>query len=512
MSRRSTLRLFLAASALCSLALTAAPALAYPAAKVDQRIGPYFGGLIVPPLKQPSGRTDTGKPPNTTLVPCPSGNYARRLEDCAIIPVRLQASAVVDCSLVNAGDRPIEEALRILADNGILYLRGAASCRETINVDYPVIIVGEGYSAFGAKAEGAAHLAPPLGSPCIVVSRGVRLELRDINLVAEEAGQSSCIQAEDAEVSLVRTRVSYWGDGSAVMTKGGRLYMRDSLVDARTWDAAVVAEDTVVDIARTRITGESSGLDLMPGNGESKLEQVGVISRGGESPGDVGILVRGQRSGTGTLSLKNALLCGWKRGLHLDRGAQVEMSRSRICNAQWGIISAGANLVVRESAIGAWDIGAYVASGSATLEHNRFHGGRRSGYSTATGADRGQKEFVGVGIGVPVSGGAVVVVAGAGRSREAASQVYGDGRPVYVDPGALVKLTDNWVYSASKCRRDQFGPGLHCKLDQELPGSLREQGRWSNDARLGWDLDGYDYGYLRDGAPFPPAKGHGRRY
>ena len=510
MSRRSTLRLLLAASALCGLTLIAAPALAYPAAQVDQQIRPNFGGLITPPLK-PRHWHEWKKP--TTLDPrpplCPDGSP----KPCKPPPPpRDRLSAVVDCSDGYGDDQPIAFALQTLADNGILYLRGAEACKETIYVQNPVVIVGEGDSAFGARPEGAAHLAPSSGSPCIVVYRGVRLELRDINLVAEEAGQSACIEAEDAEVSLVRTRVSYWGDGSAVMTKGGRLYMLDSLVDARTWDAAVVAEDTVVDIARTRITGESSGLDLMPGNGESKLEQVGVVSRGGESPGDVGILVRGQRSGTGTLSLKNALLCGWKRGLHLERGAQVEMSRSRICDAQWGIISAGANLVVRESAIGAWDIGAYVASGSATLERNRFHGGRRSGYSSATGSAGGQKEFVGIGVGATDGNAAIGAFLGAGRSRTAASQVYGDGRPVYVDPGALVKLVDNWGYSTAKCKAGQFGPNLDCRPDQELPGYLRELPRWATDGRLGWDLDAYNYGYLRDGAPYQTPKGRGRRY
>ncbi|MDH4385889.1 MAG: hypothetical protein QE280_10655 [Caulobacter sp.] len=467
MSRRSTLRLLLVASALGGLAFTAAPAMALPDAKVDQQIRPNFGGLITPPLK-PRYRPDRWTPGRYTWGKRPRDRGASGTDyGPNELPPRDQMVAVVDCSDAEAGPTPISDTLQTVADNGILYIRGSAACKETVIIENPVVIAGEGASIFSGAAPEAATLSPEAGRACIRVAAGTRgVELRDLNLVTQQGGRMPCIEAWDAEVALVRTTVTYWGDTSAVYSSGGRMIMRDSVIDAKTWDAAVVAEGAVVDIARTRITGEAGGLDLTPGNGESRLDQVGVVARGGETPGDVGILVRGQRSGTGSMTMRDVVVCGWTSGLHLERGAQVDVARSRICDSQRGIISAGASLKVRESAIGAREVGAYVASGRASFSRNRFYGG---------------------------------------------------GRPVYSDPGALVELIDNWVYSSVDCWRQQYEPGLYCVTDRYLPGPLRDRGDWGGGQRRGWDVDAYDRGYQRDGVPGalpreqPPKRGWGRR-
>ncbi len=348
---------------------------------------------------------------------------------------------------------PVSDALRTLADNGVLYIRGSAACTETIVVEHPVIIAGEGPSIFATGAEvSTATIAPSAGNACIRIATGVKgVELRDLTLKTQQGGRMPCIEAWDAEVALVRTNVEYWGDASAVYASGGRVIMRDSVIDAKSWDPAVVIEGGVIDIARSKISGEAGGVDLTPGNGESRLDQVGIVARGGETPGDVGLLVRGLRSGTGAMTIRNVVVCGWKTGLHLERGANVEMARSRICDSQRGVVSAGAGLTIRESAIGASEIGVYAASGRVKVTQSRFYGG---------------------------------------------------ARPAYAEPGAVLELEDNWVYSDRDCWSSRYDRGLYCISSRNLPGSLRERG-WSGGHRRGWESDGYDYGFQRDGAPMP---------
>ncbi len=500
-------RLLLAVATAMGLGMTAAPApaLALPDAQIDQQIRPNFGGLITPPLK-PRYRPDKWKPSRYKWGRKPTRpGWRSRYDDGYYDDYpRDQMVAVVDCGTgvyiagASSGDTsggyggaapppagnggygnsggsssqggygpdsyngtpgyssptPVSDALRTLADNGVLYIRGAAACTETIVVEHPVIIAGEGPSIFATGAEtSSATITPSAGNACIRIASGVKgVELRDLTLKTQQGGRMPCIEAWDAEVALVRVNVEYWGDASAVYASGGRVIMRDSVIDAKSWDPAVLIEGGVIDIARTKISGEAGGVDLTPGNGDSRLDQVGIVARGGETPGDVGLLVRGLRSGTGTMTIRNVVVCGWNTGLHLERGANVNIARSRLCDAQRGIISAGASLTVTESAIGAREIGVYAGSGRTKVSRSRFYGGARPGYA---------------------------------------------------EPGAVLELEDNWVYSDSDCWRARYDRGLYCITSRALPGSLRERGWSGGGYRRGWESDGYDYGFQRDGTPMP---------
>ncbi|MDP1967365.1 MAG: hypothetical protein Q8K93_34765, partial [Reyranella sp.] len=339
-------------------------------------------------------------------------------------------------------------------------------------IDHPVIIAGEAVPLFDAGPNPKpATIAPFDGEPCIRVATGVKgVEIRDLVLTTEKGGRSACVEAWDAEVALVRTTVNYWGDSAAVFASGGRLILQESVIDARTWDAAVVADGAVVDFTRTRITGEETGVDLTLAPGESRIEQTGVIFRGAAAPSGVGILVRGLRSGTGQLSVRNSVVCGWRNGMNLDRGAQVDVSRSRFCRNLVGLVSDG-DLRLTESAIGAKDVGVYIASGRATIQYNRFYDWSRT--------------------------------------------------PIWVEAGASADVDNNWAYYNGDCWRRQWEPGMYCQRSNALPSSLRDESGFNNPYRNWWESDGYDRGYSRDGAPralpppMPPAppvkKGWGRR-
>ncbi|MBP7705281.1 MAG: right-handed parallel beta-helix repeat-containing protein [Caulobacter sp.] len=452
-----------------ALTLQAAPAQAFPdnAAKVDQQIRPNFGGLITPPLK-PRYRPDRWKPgryrfgrrqPGWNDYYPPNDYYPRDL-----------LVATVDCGDTSQGPTPVSDALRSLADGGILYIRGGV-CRETVLVEYPVIIAAEGASVFNSDPNRQqATIAAPDGAPCIRIAEGVKgVELRDLVLTSEKGGRSACVESWSADVALVRTSVQYWGDAAAVFSSGGKLILRESSIDAHTWDAAVTAESTVLDIVRTRITGEETGLDVTPATGESRIEQTGIMARATSGSAGNGILVRGLRSGSGNLGIRNAVVCGWRNGLHLDRGAQVDVSRSRFCRTTVGVVSDG-QLRLTESAIGSRDVGVYVAGGNATIQRNRIHDWSR--------------------------------------------------RPVWVEQGATADVESNWVYYGGDCWRERWDRGTYCVRQSSLPQGLRDESSFGGGYREWWESDGYDRGYGRDGAPSalpppqPPAptrKGWGRR-
>jgi len=445
-------RLLPAAAAALAVALTATSVQAFPGqeARVDQQIRPNFGGLIAPPLK-PRWRPDRWKPgqyrwgrprPGWNGGYPPNGYWPRD-----------QMTATVDCGDPDAGPTPISDALRSVADGGILYIRSRGGvCRETVIVEYPVIIAAEGASIFDPNPSTApATINAPEGSPCIRIAEGVRgVELRDLVLTSEKGGRSACIESWGGDVALVRTSVNYWGDAAAVYASGGKLIMRDSFIDAHTWDAAVTAESAVLDIARTRIVGEETGLDVTPATGESVIEQTGIISRSTSGSAGNGLLVRGLRSGAGVLNIRNAVICGWRNGLHLDRGAQVDISRSRICRTTVGVVSDGL-LKITESAIGSRDVGLYIAGGSATITRNRIHDWSR--------------------------------------------------RPIWVEYGANAEIEFNWVYYGSDCWRQQWDRGTYCVRSSSLPATLRDESWMQPSSRNWWEVDGYDRGYSRDGTP-----------
>jgi hypothetical protein len=448
-----TLKRFLpAVAAAVAVAITATAAQAFPdaAARVDQQVRPNFGGLVTPPLK-PRWRPDRWTPdryrwgrrqPGWTDDYPPNGEWRRD-----------RKSITVDCGDPYAGPTPISDALRSLVDNGILYIRSRGGvCRETVIVEYPVIIAAEGASIFDpAPATAPATISAPDGAPCIRIAGGVKgVELRDLVLTSEKGGRSACIESWGGDVALVRTSVTYWGDAAAVYASGGKLILRESSIDAYTWNAAVIAESSVVDIARTRITGEETGLDITPAAGESRIDQAGIMARATSGSAGNGILVRGLRSGSGTLSIRNTVISGWRNGLHLDRGAQVDVSRSRFLRTTVGVVSDG-QLRFTESAIGSRDVGIYVAGGSAFIHRNRIHDWSR--------------------------------------------------RAIWVEQGATADVEHNWVYYGGDCWRQQWDRGTYCVRASSLPATLKDDSVFTSSNRPWWEADAYDRGYSRDGTP-----------
>lgn len=519
-------RMLTAAGAALLLFSAAGSAQAFPdqAARVDAQIRPNFGGLITPPVR-PRWRPDRYQPRGYRPYRPGQGGYypARRTEmsisvDCDA-PVQYDnyapprggsgqggsydsgqggsyggggggqsgggyGGAPADNGQYSSGNTggsgqsgqyynasPVADALMRLADGGTLYLRG--TCRETIWIENPVTIAGQGHSIFDEVTSATATIAPPEGASCIKIAPGTQgVELRDLVLSTEKGGRAACVEAWDSKVALVRTTVKYWGDSAAVFANGGTMILQESFVDARTWDAAVVIDGGLLRMLRTRVLSEETGVDITPGTGESVVDQSGILGKDAALPAGNGIMIRGQRSGSGALRVNNSVICGWRNGVHLDRGSIAEITRSRLCRNTVGVISDG-DLTLLESAINGREVGVYAATGRATIKRNRFYGW--------------------------------------------------SGRPVWLENGVVVDYEPNYAYYNDDCWKRSWENGVYCQRSSGLPASIRDESQFNNPYRDWWEADGYDRGYARDGAPTaqpyptkpvppkPARRGWGRR-
>jgi hypothetical protein len=486
-----------AAGAAIALFAAAGSSQAYPdqAAGVDAQIRPNFGGLITPPVR-PRWRPDRWHPRRGGYGRYPGGqgpydpNYDRVSSlsvDCnAPAPPPYnggqynggqsgngqydsgqsgggQSGGQYDSGQSSGGQYdsgqsgggqynssgPIGDALQRLDDGGTLYIRGV--CRETVWIERPVTIVGEAASVFSDAPAQRATIAPPEGASCVKIAPGLQgVELRDLILTTEKGGRAPCVEAWDSKVALVRTTVRYWGDTAAVFASGGELRLIESFIDARTWDAAVVSDGAVLRMTRTRVLSEEAGVDVTPGVGESIIDQSGIMGRDAALPAGNGILVRGQRSGSGALKVTNSVVCGWRNGLHLDRGSIVEVYRSRFCRTTVGVVTDG-DLTLTESAIGSREVGLYASTGKATVKRNRFYG-------------------------------------------------WGS-RPIWIEPGVVVDLEPNYAYYASDCWNRPWEQGVYCQRSGALPAAIRDESQFVSPYHDWWEADGYDRGYARDGSP-----------
>jgi hypothetical protein len=418
------------------------PAQALPDAKVDQQIRPNFNLLLSPPLRH-------------AYRPEP-WRYRRGYPD--YWPGRhrpfLLDSITVDCADPHNGPAPLNEALYNLADNGVLYIRSRGGvCHETLEIDHPVIIAGEGAPVFaGGPNPGPAKLAPPEGAPCIRIAPGVKgVEIRDLIIEDNQGGRSACLESLDADVAVVRTLIRYQGDASAVFVQGGKLIVNSSVIDSRSNDAAVVADGAVVDFHQVRISADVRGLDITPAPGQSRLVQVGILSQGVGLPGSTGLTVRDLRSGSGEVLLANSVLKGWLTGIYVDRGGKLDVINTRILKSRRGILSDWGVVKLHQNAIVADEFGAYFSGGRPEVMRNRFIGG---------GLD--------------------------------------------YDRGVEPLFEPNYHYAPLGCRF-RLAPGIWCRAMFEAPRGVFDETGFDGDERYGWDADGYERGYLRDGPPLPQS-------
>lgn len=280
----------------------------------------------------------------------------------------------VDCS--GHEGLSLREAVHLIGEGGTIYIRGSGgSCREGVDINHSMSLVGEGRSTFDRTPEGPAILAAPNNGPCVRVFPGVkRVELRDLVLEAGGGGRSACVQSWGAEVAIVQTTVHYVGEGCAIYSQGGRLILRDDVIDADTPDAGILAEGSDLEAKRVRVRTRGTAMDVFPrGKDGVHVDEVSLLTGGDGAPrGEVGLIVRGRGGGGGEVDLRHLRIEGFRTGAWLERGGEVSLATAWIGRANLGVVSDGAHLTLQDSVVAAKEVGVYVMTGHASITHNRI--------------------------------------------------------------------------------------------------------------------------------------------
>jgi hypothetical protein len=370
----TTLNIALSALAVAA-GLTVAPpeASAQTAARVESQTRPNFGLLLDPPPSQRvrprqhrtwSSRWRPSYPgPVRTHFPIPGGEEV----------------VLVDCG-GNPGSGGVEAAVARLRPGGSLILRSTAgACVGVLQIDKPLTVIGDaGLDPRNWDRDAAPTLQAPDGSPCVVVSPGVRVTFRDVVFAAPRAGDTACIVGYDAEILLNRVSVRYAGDGPAIFADGGLLDLRDVEVDADTLSPGIVADQATVTADELWVSDAVSGMEITAGDGPiSRLNRVRLVGSNrpasfGPRPVGLSILASRQQD---LVQVTNSKICGYPDGVILQ-GAKFHIDRSRICGTIQAVTVHGGEALIENSRIVASDTGVYADAGTVTLRGNIFGGGR----------------------------------------------------------------------------------------------------------------------------------------
>ncbi len=412
-----------AAAAALAAALLAAPSLeAYPDARVEAQTRPDFGLLINPPLRRHK-RPRRG--PRGDYRPGPGHGYPGDYRPPAW-DGPLRDVALVDCSDARSPN-DINRALASLAPGGTLILRTAADqgCLDSIRITKPVTIQGDGgqiWSPRGSRRHNrpgreeswsmddsaaapgadipaddqaypeddgddedrgsrsgtgevrrddfvglAAHLKTRPGQVCIDIAPGAgKVVLRNLVIDQRQGGEAPCIWAENADLRIENSIIRYVGDGSAISAEGGTLSIsQDTLIDATTFDRAIYAERTRVDLRDFTLTGEPAiGVELVGPQKDSNITDVEFYSRAQApvfSTPSVGLVISAA-NGLGELDVNRARICGFGIGIWQQGANDTNIRRSMICRTAKGIVAAGGDMSVEGTAIGASLLGVQVGA------------------------------------------------------------------------------------------------------------------------------------------------------
>lgn len=362
--------LILAASALALALFAAPPVEAQTAARVESQTRPNFGLLLDPPSRQ---RARTHR----------RWSYGQRYPGWHSAPPPIhrpggsEEIVLIDCG-GNPGSGALEAAVHRVRPGGTLVVRArGGACVGWINVDKPLTIIGEGgFDPRRWSENPSASLQAPDGLPCITVSNGVRLELRDLVLTSPNAGEAACIVNYGGQVIMSRAGMRHSGDEAAIFSDGGLVDLRDVVIDARTIAPAIMADGAALTTWETVITGAQSGIDLTPGSGDpsriTSTTLVGAESPNNYGPRAIGIVVRSRRD-YGRVDITNTKVCGYVEGVAVE-GASVTIDNSKICKSDKGVVLYNGEVTLTNSRVRAETVGVALASGRAVVKDNSFVG------------------------------------------------------------------------------------------------------------------------------------------
>ncbi len=357
------------AAAVTVFAIGDGPAHAQTAASVESQTRPNFGVLLDPPTRGSRSRGSQHR----------RYDYGQHRPDWRPAPNRQGGEEIVliDCG-GNPGTGAVEDAVRRVRPGGTLVIRArGGACVGWLNIDKPMTIIGEG--GFDPRNWGSnpePTLMAPDGLPCMTVSPGVRVEIRDMLFASPRAGDAACIVSYGAEIVMNRVGFRHAGDEAAIYADGGLIDIRDTIIDAQTIAPAIVADGAVLTAHELAVTGAQSGLELVPAAGQtSRLSAVTLKGTGSPNafgPRSMGIVIRSGRD-YGRVEIENTAIVGYVEGVAIE-GASVDISNSRIGRSDKGVVLYNGELRLADSRIRASTIGVAAASGRAVIVNNIFSG------------------------------------------------------------------------------------------------------------------------------------------
>lgn len=213
----------------------------------------------------------------------------------------------------------------------------------------------------------AAHLKSRPGQVCIDIAPGAgKVVLRNLVIDQRQGGEAPCIYAENADLRIENSIIRYAGDSSAIYVEGGTLSIsQDTLVDASTYDRAIYAERTRVDLRDFTLTGEPGiGVELVGPLKDSNITDVEFYSRQQApvfSTPSVGLVISAANA-LGELDVNRARICGFGIGVWQQGANDTNIRRGLICHTGKGIVAAGGDMSVDGTVIGASLLGVQVGA------------------------------------------------------------------------------------------------------------------------------------------------------
>lgn len=369
------------AAAVGAFVLTDAPtARAQVAAKVESQTRPNFGVLLDPPTRSYRNRGSSHR----------RYDYSRHRPDWRPgYPggwPRGEEVVLVDCG-GNPGTGAVEDAVRRVRPGGTLVIRArGGACVGWLNIDKPLTIIGEsGFDPRDWDRNPAPTLIAPDGLPCMTVAQGVRVEIRDMMFASPHAGDAACIVGYGADIVMNRVGFRHAGDEAAIYVDGGLLDIRNAVIEAQTVAPAIVADGAVMTAWEMVVTGAQSGLELIPGAGQtSRIGSTTLKGTGAPNafgPRSIGVVVRSARD-YGRVEIENTAIVGYVEGVAVE-GASVDIQNSRIGRSDKGVVLYNGELRLADSRVRATTVGVAAASGHAVVVNNVFAGVREVIYREA---------------------------------------------------------------------------------------------------------------------------------
>jgi len=242
--------------------------------------------------------------------------------------------------------RPLEFAVARLRPFGTLKLVGsgpACTLVAPLRLEKPIRVSGD---------KDATLLGPP-GGPCLIVPPGGSLAIAEVRLRSWSDGDTPCIAAEGADVSLERMAIQT--RGTALTAKGGRLSLRE--VHLSGGPAPVLRlQHAEFAIIKASVESYGDGAEIIPP--AEGIAQIGQAEFNALGRRGVGLVLHAEGPPGARVVLDDIKIEDFVAGLKVGPGTRSVATHLHVGHAgEVGVEAAGSGLDLSNSVIQADDVG-----------------------------------------------------------------------------------------------------------------------------------------------------------